>query len=446
MIVGVATASGQGGIAIVRLSGRGAPEAFSRVFFPRKAVAPYESHKLMLGQVMENGLPIDEAMGVVMYAPNSYTREDVCEIHTHGGDLAASQTVRLLIAQGARPALPGEFTKRAFLNGRIDLSQAEAVMGVIGARSALALRRETQQLEGGQSRFIKDAQDALVSLLSGLEAHLDYPDEISLEQAAADLGKGLAALIDKLTSAVDERSARLLSGGLRVALCGVPNAGKSTLFNALLCEERAIVTEIAGTTRDVLTGETQIGGVNVTLMDTAGLRQTTDQVEKIGVDRAKQAIGSADAVLLVLDASRAVKPDERELLASPPDAPMAVLLNKDDGETVLSAALIETMTSARPVISLSALTGQGVPQVREYLGTLCNLPDQLLLTHERHMAAAKEAIASLCQAQSALCDGQPIDLVGIDLQAALYALGRITGESVDEALIDDIFSRFCVGK
>lgn len=246
-IVGIATAAGEGGIAIVRISGDGAADLFQQVFRPAgKRRPPYESHRLMYGHAMDGDEMIDECMGVVMYAPHTYTREDVCELHTHGGRVAAALVMKALIHLGARPAEAGEFTRRAFMNGRIDLSQAEAVMGVISAQSAAALRAQEAQLEGGPSRFIRQAQEDLTRLLAGLEAHIDYPDEIDEAEALDGLTGGLNALILRLESAVDERGARILREGLRVALCGRPNAGKSTLFNAFLGEDRAIVTSIPG--------------------------------------------------------------------------------------------------------------------------------------------------------------------------------------------------------
>ena len=234
-IVGIATAAGEGGIAIVRISGDGAADLFQQVFRPAgKRRPPYESHRLMYGHAVDGAEMIDECMGVVMYAPHTYTREDVCELHTHGGRVAAALVMKALIRLGARPAEAGEFTRRAFMNGRIDLSQAEAVMGVISAQSAAALRAQEAQLEGGPSRFIRQAQEDLTRLLAGLEAHIDYPEEIDEAEALAGLTDGLNALILRLESAVDERSARILREGLRVALCCRPNEGKSTIFNAFL--------------------------------------------------------------------------------------------------------------------------------------------------------------------------------------------------------------------
>ncbi len=445
-IAALATAPGAGGIAIVRISGPEAVRLFEQVFLAKGCTPPYESHRLMYGRLMAGEEALDESMGVVMYAPKSYTREDVCELHTHGGYAAASLALKQLIRLGARPAEPGEFTRRAFMNGRLDLSQAEAVMGVISAQSKAALKAEESQLMGGPSRFVGEAQEALTGLLAGLEAHIDYPDEIDEEEALAGLLEGLGSLIYSLEGAVDERSARIIREGLQVALCGRPNAGKSTLFNALLGEERAIVTDIPGTTRDVLSGSLMLDGILVHLWDTAGLRDSQDTVERIGVERARQAISKADVALLLVDASGPLGDEEKELLSQEMPCPSAVLLNKEDLPAALTLAEVQRAAGKRPVISLSAKTGQGMEALCAYLRGFIQLPAQLTLTHERHMAVVREVIGKLCQAKATLESGQPLDLAAVDLHDGLYLLGRITGESVDERLLDDIFSRFCVGK
>ena len=443
-IVGIATAAGEGGVAIVRISGDDAAVLLSRVF-RSKHQPPYESHRMMYGHVVDGDETVDECMAVYMAAPRTYTREDVCEIHTHGGSVAAALTMKLLIRQGARPADAGEFTRRAFMNGRIDLSQAEAVMGVISAQSRSALRAEQMQLSGGQSRFVRQAQEQLTTLLAGLEAHIDYPDEIDEEEALAGLAEGLDRLIESLNAAIDERSARIVREGLRVALCGRPNAGKSTLFNALLGEDRAIVTAIPGTTRDVLDGSFTLDGCRVLLSDTAGLRDSEDPVEQIGVERARKTLGEADVALLVVDASLPLTDEDKELLTGDYSCACATLLNKQDA-AVITVSDAEAMGAPGPVISLSAMTGEGLEGVRDYLRSQLKLPQQLLLTHERHMSVARQALERLKQAQRSLTDGSPMDFAAVDLHEALYLLGRITGESVDEKLLDDIFSRFCVGK
>lgn len=445
-IVGIATAPGEGGIAIVRISGEKAVSLFEQVFVPFKRKPPFESHRLMAGHVMDGEDVIDEAMGVVMLAPKSYTREDVCEIHTHGGSVAATEVIRLLIRKGARPSEAGEFTRRAFMNGRIDLMQAEAVMGVISARSTAAMKAEQRQLSGGQSQFIRQAQEQLKTLLAGLEAHIDYPEEIDEAEATQGLSQGLDALINQLQKAVDEKSARIIREGLHVALCGRPNAGKSTLFNTLLGEEKAIVTDIPGTTRDVLEGSFTLDGIQVFLQDTAGLRESGDAVERIGVERAQNALHQADAALLLIDASKPLTEDEKQLLQSEMPCPCAVLLSKQDAGDRVTLKEAEALTAHRPVLTISAVDGGGLESVKDYLRQFTKLPQELLLTHERHMQVAGEALGRLRQARDGLKNDQPLDLAAVDMHEALYLLGRITGDSVDEQLLDEIFSHFCVGK
>lgn len=446
-IAGIATAAGEGGIAIVRISGDLAADLFSAVFRAPKRLPPYPDHLLMHGAVVDaDGNPMGEAMGVVMRAPHTYTREDVCELHTHGGYAAATLVMNLLVKKGARPAEAGEFTRRAFMNGRIDLAQAEAVMGIIGARSLAALRSQEALLSGGASRFIKDAQAKLIRLIAGVEAYIDYPDEIGEDEATSALADGLTCLSLKLSEIADERSARILRHGLRVALCGSPNTGKSTLFNALLSEERAIVTDVPGTTRDVLEGSFSLGGFQVLLMDTAGLRDSGDAVERIGVQRARQVIENADVALLVIDATKPLNDSERQLLGTDMRCPCAVLLNKEDKPPVVTVAQIGAETKHSPVFSISAKNRTGIKQILDYLAQYLTQPNEEQLTHQRHMALAKQAAEKLSQVVSAIREGAQLDLIAVDLREALWLLGRITGESVDEKLLDEIFYTFCVGK
>jgi tRNA modification GTPase len=446
-IAGVATAPGEGGIAIVRISGDSALDLFSAVFRAHGHQPPYPDHLLMHGAVVDAaGHMVDEAMGVVMRAPHSYTKEDVCELHVHGGYAVSSLVMKLLIERGARPSEPGEFTRRAFLNGNIDLAQAEAVMGIVGARSEAALRSQEALLAGGASRFIRDAQSELIRLIAGVEAYIDYPEEVGEAEATASLLSGLQSLFNKLKSSADERASRILHSGLRVALYGSPNSGKSTLFNALLSEDRAIVTDIPGTTRDVLEGSFALNGFQVTLLDTAGLRESADAVEIIGVQRARQAVETADAALLLIDAAKPLDFGERKLLSMELRCPCAVLLNKEDRPPVVSVEQVSAVSRHSPVYSISARNGTGLGQVLEYLSHFLALPREDNLTHQRHIALALQAAAKLKQAADALESGTQLDLIAVDLREALWLLGRITGESVDDKLLDEIFSSFCVGK
>ncbi len=436
-IAALATPPGQGGIAIVRVSGPAARTCFDALFRPA-GNQTVESHRLLYGHLYDaSGEMIDECMAVLMLAPRSYTREDVAEFQAHGGEQVASQILAALYSLGVRPADPGEFTRRAFLNGRIDLSRAEAVMRLIEAQGQQASRAALRQLNGGVSAFVRAIQEQLLSLAAGAAAALDYPEEIDEEEAAGDLAQKAADLAQRLLAACDERAARLLDTGFEAALCGRPNVGKSSLLNALLCEERAIVTDIPGTTRDVVRGSITLGGMRVNLSDTAGIREQTETVEAIGVERARQAMQAADLTLLVLDGSAPLTAEDEQLLRETAALNRVVILNKSDrGEAFpLPGAL-----------RVSAKSGQGMDALRQEIARQAKVRGDLPLTSARHMQLARQAAAQLQTAADALRDGAPLDLAAVDLHAALDTLGGITGDRVDEKLLDSVFSQFCVGK
>ena len=435
-IAALATPPGRGGIAIVRVSGSDARAAFDALFKPAgKQVV--ESHRMLFGRLYDGDTLIDECMAVLMLAPRSYTREDVAEFHTHGGDQVAHQVLEALYKLNVRPAEPGEFTRRAFLNGRIDLSRAEAVMDLIGAQGEIASRAAVRQLTGGVSAFIRSLQEDVTDLLAGVTAALDYPEEIEEEEAAGETAVKARQLAQKLTDACDERAARILDTGFEVALCGQPNVGKSSLLNALLCEERAIVTNIPGTTRDIVRGSLLLGGLRVNLSDTAGIRDDADTVESIGIDRARSAMKNADLVLLLLDASRPLDQEDEELLRETAAYPRQIILNKCD---------LGAVTDLPGAIRISAATGENVAAVRALIAEKATVRSELPLTSERHMRLARKAAEHLTIAAQALEAGEPLDLAAIDLHEALECLGEVTGDRVDEKLLDSVFSRFCVGK
>ncbi|MBR1584603.1 MAG: tRNA uridine-5-carboxymethylaminomethyl(34) synthesis GTPase MnmE [Clostridia bacterium] len=436
-IAALATAPGEGGIAIVRVSGPDAPALLRALFRPER---DFESHRLYYGHLCADGETVDECMAVLMRAPRTYTREDVAEIHLHGGVWAARQTLDALYRLGARAAEPGEFTRRAFLNGRIDLSRAEAVMSLISADSSRAARAAVRQLDGGVSAFIRAAQAELIALLSGAAAAIDYPEEISFEEAAGDIGPRAEALAQRLESACDERGARIAEQGIEAVLCGRPNVGKSSLLNALARQERAIVTSIPGTTRDIIRADVMIDGLRVHFSDTAGLRDSQDAIEQIGVDRARRAIAGADVVLTVLNAGEEETDEDRELLRDTQDLPRIIVLNQCDRPMALRPADFD-----RPVV-VSAATGEGIAELEKRVAAFGAGAGESALTQQRHMALAREAAGALRSAARICREGEDVSLAVIDLQAALGTLGRVTGEQVDEKLIDDIFSRFCVGK
>ena len=471
-IAAQATAAGEGGVAIVRLSGAQSAPILSRVFRAKNGAA-LEDRVLTFGAIIDGDQVVDEAMAVLMRGPRSYTREDVAEIHCHGSQALVRRVLLLLLREGARMAEPGEFTCRAFLGGRIDLAQAEAVMRMVRAGSDRAMRSAVRQMEGGVSAFVRDAREELTALLAALCAATDFPDEIEEEQTAQEILRGCRALRERLVADCDPRAGRIEDEGLRVVLCGRPNAGKSSLLNALLGGERAIVTDVPGTTRDTLTEAIQVDGVKMLLTDTAGLRETGDAVERIGVERARAALEEADVRVLVLDGSgggRRPLPSPNKAVGKRIAAPEADALNKNDGQCLLDdlhglaphvVALTKTDLPARvtaeqveaafpeaTVVGVCAPRGEGLQRLCKAFLSFAP-PDgaeSAALSQARHVEAAQRACASLLDAERAIEDGMPLDVCAVDLSAALDALGEITGETMNETVIDEVFSRFCVGK
>lgn len=444
-IAAQATAAGEGGVAIVRVSGADCLRIISRVFRAKNG-KPLENRVLTYGYVMEDGGVADEAMAVLMRAPHSYTREDVAEIHCHGSQALVGKILRLLMAAGARMAEPGEFTYRAFLNGRIDLAQAEGVMRMIRAGSERAMRSAVRQMEGGVSAFVRTAREEIMSLLAAMAAAIDFPDEVEETQTAREVTAACKAIAAKLAAACDARAGRIEDEGLRVVLCGRPNAGKSSLLNALLGGERAIVTDIPGTTRDTLTEAVQIGGVRVLLTDTAGLRETGDAVERIGVERAKKALAEADVRALVLDSASPLTEEDKAALFSL--APQMIVLSKGDLAQRLTAADVRAAFGDVPMVTVCATRGEGMEALRDALTAFvpADGAESSALSQARHVEAAGRARAALCDAVTAIEDGMPLDVAAVDLSAALDALGEITGETMSERVIDEVFAKFCVGK
>jgi tRNA modification GTPase len=467
LIAAIATAVGEAGIGVVRLSGPGAgalvgglvrawPEA-------RPAGAAWlPSHRLRHGYLVDpaDGRVVDEVMVVRMAAPRSYTREEVVEIHTHGGPIAVREALALTLRHGARLAEPGEFTLRAFLNGRLDLSQAEAVMHVIGARTPRALELAVDSLGGRFRREIRPARDAIVAALAWLEASVDFPeDDVPAADPAGDLRRAEAALAALLAEA---DAGALYREGVDVVLAGRPNVGKSSLMNALLRYERAIVTPIAGTTRDTLVEGLNVRGIPVTLTDTAGLTATDDAVERIGVARTRQALARAGLVVLVLDASTPLTPADEAVIAdiraalADADAasaplPVVVAANKADLPAALDTAPVTRALGAAPIVRTVATTGLGLGELEGAIeaavlggSTRAQLNPALLTA--RQEAALHAALAHVQSALAAFAAGLAPDLIAVDVRAALDRLGEVTGESVTETLLSEIFARFCIGK
>lgn len=444
-IAAIATPPGSGGIGIIRISGPQAEDILGKIFTPagKKKDMPV-SHRMVYGTLTDSGEIIDECMAVLMRAPRSYTRENVVEIQVHGGYHVLNRALDLCLKNGARLAEAGEFTRRAFLNGRIDLSQAEAVMDLIIAKGEQERKAAVRQLNGGASTFVRAYADELYTLQAGLAACIDYPEEISDEEGTSSLKEGLKKLILELSEAIDEHSSRLIYQGLRVALIGRPNVGKSSLLNAMLGEDRSIVTDIPGTTRDTVQGEMMLNGFRIILIDTAGIRNTDDPVEKIGVQRSEKAMSEADVSLLLIDASDALNSSDLELLKRF-NGPGAVVLNKTDLHTATTEDHIHAIKPDVDVLTVSALIPDSLKTLRDYLNRYIQVSDRLSLTQPRHLEAARKAVTYLRDALSTIEILSP-DMASTDLQAAQAALSEITGDRADEKLLDTVFSKFCVGK
>ena len=444
-IAAQATASGEGGIAIVRISGSRCEEILARVFRAKNG-KPLTTRMLTFGYVMDGEQTVDEAMAVLFRAPYSYTREDVAEIHCHGSDTLVRRILLLLLDAGARMARPGEFTCRAFLNGRIDLSQAEAVMRMIRAGSERAMTSARRQMEGGVSSFVRAAREEIIALLAEIAAGIDFPDEVEETQTAQEIHARCNEIIQKLRTSCDPRAGRIEDEGLRVVLCGRPNAGKSSLLNALIGGERAIVTDIPGTTRDTLTESMQVAGLKILLTDTAGLRETGDMVERIGVERAHKALDEADVRVLVLDSSCAVTQEDKESLCDL--SPQIVVLSKGDLKAAVNAEQAQREFPTAKIITVCAPQGEGLEALKAMLASFApeDGAESSMLSQARHVQAALRACQSLEDAKRALDDGMTPDMCAVDLSAALDALGEITGETMSEQVISEVFARFCVGK
>lgn len=451
-IAAIATPLGQGGLAIIRLSGERAVPVGDAVFQPPSGnaatLANAKSHTIHYGHIVRDGQRIDEVMVSVMRAPATFTREDIVEINCHGGMQATKAVLDTVLGAGARLALPGEFTKRAFLHGRIDLAQAEAVADLIHARTDLALNAANEQLAGKLSQRINQLRDDTMHVLAHVEAHIDFPDEDIEPDTMDGLIQRLEsaeAFIDQLLATANE--GQLIRRGIRVAIVGRPNAGKSSLLNQLLGHERAIVSDIAGTTRDTISEEAQIRGIPVVFVDTAGLQETDDIVEQEGVRRSRASLGQADLVLHVLDASEPLTPDAQERLAELADHKCIVVLNKND----LPAQLGQADMHGNQAVTVSCVSGNGVEALKDSIRASVwdgEITSEMLevMVNSRHQEALTRAKTSLQASLGQLRSGAVLDLVAVDLRIATNAIGEIVGKTTTEDLLDSIFSTFCIGK
>lgn len=454
-IAAISTPPGEGGISIVRLSGDEAIQVAQRVF-KGKDLANVPTHTINYGHIVDPATQdvVDEVMVSVMRAPKTYTREDVIEINCHGGIVDTNRILQLLLSQGARMAEPGEFTKRAFLNGRIDLTQAESVMDLIRAKTDKAMQVAVDQLDGNLSHLIKNLRQDIFSVLGQEEVNIDYPeyemDEVTGKMMLEKAQEVRDHLVQLLKTA---NQGKILREGLATAIIGRPNVGKSSLLNYLLHEDKAIVTDVAGTTRDTLEEYVNVRGVPLKLVDTAGIHHTTDKVEKIGVERSKKALGQADLVLLVLDASAPLQSDDRELLKATQDKKRIILLNKTDLPAALHPENLEALvTDDSRIISVSILKTAGLDALEAAIARLFfgegieNSQSNVLVTNARQYGLLAQAKAALDEVITALQNEVPLDLVQIDMTTAWEKMGEVVGENAPDELITQLFSQFCLGK
>ena len=453
-IAAIASGMTQSGIGIIRISGDDALMIADRVFKSADKKCKLQnvpSHTIHYGFIYDDDKMIDEVLVSVMRAPKTYTREDTVEINCHGGILTMKKTLEAVLSHGARLAEPGEFTKRAFLNGRVDLSQAEAVIDVINARNTMALDSSLKHLRGGMKKKIEDIRHDMLGNVAAIESALDDPEHLSLDNYGETLSMDVSRYLKELNHLLDtSENGRLIKEGIQTAIIGKPNAGKSSLMNLLLGTDRAIVTEIAGTTRDTLEESLMIGGIPLQIIDTAGIRETEDIVEKIGVDKARKMADESDLVLFVVDGSVPLDENDLKVMKMISEKKVIIILNKSDLETKVSKEDIHQYID-KPIVEISARTGQGLDELEGtitemFFSANISMNEEVFVTNTRHRQAIIAAIESLKQVMVSIENDMPEDFFSIDLMDACSHLGLITGASVQEDLVNRIFSEFCMGK
>lgn len=445
-IVSISTSLGVGAIAIIRLSGPKAIEIVNKIF-KGKDLTKVDSHTINYGYIKENDTIIDEVLVSIMRAPKTYTTEDVVEINTHGGIATTNKVLELCLTNGARLAEPGEFTKRAFLNGRIDLTQAEAVEDIITSTTDKSLNLSMNQLTGSLKKLITDTRKTMVNLMANIEVNIDYPEYEDAENITIPLLKEkLVPIKNKLSKLLEEsKNAKIIKDGIDVALIGRPNVGKSSLLNLFLEEEKAIVTNIAGTTRDIVEGQTIINGIKINFIDTAGIRNTTDVVEKIGVEKSKQMISKADLNILILNNNEPITNEDKELLELIKSKPSIIFINKNDLETKLD------LEQTPNIVQGNTLSLEGIKDLKQKIIEYFNLEkievkDATYLTNARQNALIKNTISYIDQALEDIENEVPVDMIEINIRAAWDTLGEIIGATYKDELLDELFSNFCLGK
>ena len=443
-IVAISTALGEGAISIIRVSGEDAISIVNNIF-KGKDLSKVASHTINYGHIVYKNEIIDEVLVSVMKAPKTYTKEDIIEINTHGSIAVVNKIMEILLLKGCRLAEPGEFTKRAFLNGRIDLTEAEGVMDLINSETELTRKMAVNEISGKVSKLITDLRDNIVALISNIEVNIDYPEYEDIEVVTINKIKAeVKYMKEKLLEILKlSEDGKVLKDGIKTVILGKPNVGKSSLLNALLEEDKAIVTDVKGTTRDIVEGNIIVGGVKLNLIDTAGIRESNDVVEKIGIEKSLNLIDEAELVLLVLDGSEELTEEDKFLLDKTKDKKRIVIMNKDDLES--------NNTYNKDVIKISAKAGIGIEKIKERIKELFNVGAFLsknltFFTNVRQITLLKSAIESLEEVEKGINEQMEIDMIEIDLKLVWEKLGDIIGANYTEELIDNLFSRFCLGK
>ncbi|MBC2175468.1 tRNA uridine-5-carboxymethylaminomethyl(34) synthesis GTPase MnmE [Listeria booriae] len=454
-IAAISTPPGEGAIAIIRLSGDEAIQIADRIFYAQKSLGDVESHTIHYGHIVDpsTGETVEEVMATVMRAPRTFTREDVVEINAHGGIVSVNRVLQLLLRNGAKLAEPGEFTKRAFLNGRIDLSQAEAVMDLIRAKTDRAMGVALQQMDGNLSSLIRSLRREILDALAQVEVNIDYPEYDDVEEMTqrmlVEKAQLVRASVEQLL--LTAQQGKILREGLATAIIGRPNVGKSSLLNQLIQEEKAIVTDIAGTTRDIIEEYVNVRGVPLRLIDTAGIRETEDIVEKIGVERSRKALQEADFILLVLNQHEPLSVEDEALFEAVAGQNFVVVLNKTDLAQNIDVARVRQLACENPIVETSLVNEAGIAELELAIKELffageIDAGDATYVSNARHIALLHEAIQAIDAVIEGVEAGMPVDIVQIDMTRAWDLLGEIIGESVQDELLDQLFNQFCLGK